>query len=288
MPARCSPIPAIAHGPSARVSAGAALFARRRSAHRARARGRAGPRRERRPAARTAGARRVVTPAHQYPLGYEMSLERRKALLEWAAEQEAYVLEDDYDGDYRYEGRPIASLQGMDERTRDLHRQLQQDPVSGAAHRLRDRARALVGAFIDAKHVADGHTALLDTRRPRCVHPRRTPGAAPPQDAHDLRRAAPGVPRRGENAGGRRGLRAGPRRHARDGHLQGQPHAAPRRSCSRGRMCSLRHRSPSAIQVRRDGTRRPGVRLRRRVARCRESGLRIVRRAIVSIGGLDS
>lgn len=43
-----------------------------------------------------------------------MSLERRKALLDWAAEQKAYVPEDDYDGDYRYEGRPIASLQGMD------------------------------------------------------------------------------------------------------------------------------------------------------------------------------
>jgi GntR family transcriptional regulator / MocR family aminotransferase len=54
-----------------------------------------------------------VTPAHQYPLGYEMSLERRKALLEWAQEVDAYILEDDYDGDYRYEGRPIASLQGM-------------------------------------------------------------------------------------------------------------------------------------------------------------------------------
>src|SRR4029078_8933471 len=53
-------------------------------------------------------------PAHQYPLGYEMSLERRKALLAWAVEQEAFVLEDDYDGDYRYEGSPIALLQGMD------------------------------------------------------------------------------------------------------------------------------------------------------------------------------
>jgi GntR family transcriptional regulator/MocR family aminotransferase len=51
-----------------------------------------------------------VTPAHQYPLGYEMSLERRRELLGWASEADAYVIEDDYDGDYRYEGRPIASL----------------------------------------------------------------------------------------------------------------------------------------------------------------------------------
>src|SRR6185295_15616185 len=49
-----------------------------------------------------------VTPAHQYPLGCEMSLDRRKALLGWAQEADAHIIEDDYDGDYRYEGRPIA------------------------------------------------------------------------------------------------------------------------------------------------------------------------------------
>src|SRR5262249_40612562 len=69
------------------------------------------------PAARLA----VVTPSHQYPLGYEMSVPRRKALLEWAAQRDAYVIEDDYDGDYRYEGRPIASLQGMDEGGRVIY-----------------------------------------------------------------------------------------------------------------------------------------------------------------------
>ena len=103
-----------------------------------------------------------VTPAHQYPLGYEMSLERRKALLDWAVEQESFVLEDDYDGDYRYEGRPIASLQGMDANGRVIY--------IGSFNKILFPAlriayaivpEALVGAFIDAKNVTDGHTALL-------------------------------------------------------------------------------------------------------------------------------
>jgi GntR family transcriptional regulator/MocR family aminotransferase len=103
-----------------------------------------------------------VTPAHQYPLGYEMSLQRRKALLDWALEADAYVIEDDYDGDYRYEGRPIASLQGMDGSGRVIY--------VGSFNKILFPAlriayvivpEPLVDAFVDAKHVADGHTALL-------------------------------------------------------------------------------------------------------------------------------
>lgn len=56
-----------------------------------------------------------VTPSHQYPLGVTMSLARRLALLEWAARSGAWILEDDYDSEYRYAGRPLASLQGLDQ-----------------------------------------------------------------------------------------------------------------------------------------------------------------------------
>jgi GntR family transcriptional regulator/MocR family aminotransferase len=55
-----------------------------------------------------------ATPSHQFPLGMTMSLSRRLALLEWAARSGAWVVEDDYDSEYRYEGRPLASLQGLD------------------------------------------------------------------------------------------------------------------------------------------------------------------------------
>lgn len=55
-----------------------------------------------------------VTPSHQYPLGVTMSLARRFELLEWAGSSGAWILEDDYDSEFRYQSRPLASLQGLD------------------------------------------------------------------------------------------------------------------------------------------------------------------------------
>lgn len=55
-----------------------------------------------------------ITPAHQFPLGVTMSLERRMALLNWASRAGAFVIEDDYDSEYRFEGAPIPALQSLD------------------------------------------------------------------------------------------------------------------------------------------------------------------------------
>lgn len=55
-----------------------------------------------------------ITPSHQYPLGVTMSLNRRLELLEWARQNKTWIIEDDYDGELRYSGRPIPSLQGLD------------------------------------------------------------------------------------------------------------------------------------------------------------------------------
>jgi GntR family transcriptional regulator/MocR family aminotransferase len=72
--------------------------------------------------ARNADARLAyVTPSHQYPLGMTMSLPRRLELLDWAEQSEAWILEDDYDSEYRYEGRPIAALQGLDDTGRVIY-----------------------------------------------------------------------------------------------------------------------------------------------------------------------
>ncbi len=54
-----------------------------------------------------------VTPSHQFPTGASLSLPRRLALLNWATQNNALILEDDYDSEYRYGGRPLPSLQGM-------------------------------------------------------------------------------------------------------------------------------------------------------------------------------
>ena len=62
-----------------------------------------------------------VTPSHQYPLGMSMSAARRLALLDWAVGQDAWVLEDDYDSEYRYVSRPLGALQGMDAHERVVY-----------------------------------------------------------------------------------------------------------------------------------------------------------------------
>src|SRR5215813_13784839 len=62
-----------------------------------------------------------VTPSHQFPLGMTLPLARRLELLEWARAAEAWIIEDDCDGEYRYAGRPIASLQGLDTENRVIY-----------------------------------------------------------------------------------------------------------------------------------------------------------------------
>jgi len=62
-----------------------------------------------------------VSPSHQFPLGMTMSLARRLALLEWASRSGAWILEDDYDSEYRYAGRPVPSLQGLDTQGRVIY-----------------------------------------------------------------------------------------------------------------------------------------------------------------------
>lgn len=62
-----------------------------------------------------------VTPSHQYPLGMVMSLSRRRSLLEYAAHHGSWIIEDDYDSEFRYKGRPLACLQGMDSAERVLY-----------------------------------------------------------------------------------------------------------------------------------------------------------------------
>ncbi|HXA20524.1 MAG TPA: PLP-dependent aminotransferase family protein [Thermoanaerobaculia bacterium] len=62
-----------------------------------------------------------VTPSHQYPLGMSMSASRRLALLEWARRGGAWIIEDDYDSEYRYASRPLGALQGMDTASRVIY-----------------------------------------------------------------------------------------------------------------------------------------------------------------------
>jgi GntR family transcriptional regulator/MocR family aminotransferase len=74
-------------------------------------------------AARKYSAARVafVTPSHQFPLGVTMSAARRLRLLSWANETASWIIEDDYDSEFRYDGSPVASMQGLDTNSRVIY-----------------------------------------------------------------------------------------------------------------------------------------------------------------------
>jgi len=63
----------------------------------------------------------VVTPSHQSPLGHTLSLARRMALLEWAGKASRWIIEDDYDSEFRYLGRPLPALKSLDRRDRVIY-----------------------------------------------------------------------------------------------------------------------------------------------------------------------
>lgn len=63
----------------------------------------------------------MVTPSHQSPLGVTLSLERRMALLDWASSAGSWIIEDDYDSEFRYQGRPLPALKSLDRNDRVIY-----------------------------------------------------------------------------------------------------------------------------------------------------------------------
>jgi GntR family transcriptional regulator/MocR family aminotransferase len=104
-----------------------------------------------------------ITPSHQFPLGVTMSLPRRLALLEWAQCAGAWVLEDDYDGEYRYTGRPLPALQGLDTDNRTVYLGTLSKTLFPAL-RLGYLVAPidLVDTFIAAKALADRHAPSVE------------------------------------------------------------------------------------------------------------------------------
>jgi GntR family transcriptional regulator/MocR family aminotransferase len=62
-----------------------------------------------------------LTPSHQFPTGATLSLDRRLALIEWAARNQAWIIEDDYDSEFHYSGKPTACVQGLDPHDRTIY-----------------------------------------------------------------------------------------------------------------------------------------------------------------------
>jgi GntR family transcriptional regulator/MocR family aminotransferase len=103
-----------------------------------------------------------VTPSHQYPLGVPMALSRRLALLAWANRHNAAIIEDDYDSEFRFGGRPIEPLQTLDTTGRVIY-------VGSFSKTMLPSLRlgflvtppSLSTAVHKAKHVTDWHTSML-------------------------------------------------------------------------------------------------------------------------------
>jgi GntR family transcriptional regulator / MocR family aminotransferase len=104
-----------------------------------------------------------VTPSHQFPTGAILPLDRRLALLDWARRNNAVIVEDDYDGEFHYGGRPLESLQGLDSEGRVLY-------IGTFSRTVFPALRigylipppSLVSAFSAAKWLNDLHSATLE------------------------------------------------------------------------------------------------------------------------------
>jgi GntR family transcriptional regulator / MocR family aminotransferase len=104
-----------------------------------------------------------VIPSHQFPTGAILSLERRMALLEWARRRNAIIVEDDYDGEFRYDGRPLESLQGLDAEGRIVYIGTFSRTVFPALRiGYLIAPKSLVPAFTAAKWLSDLHSATLE------------------------------------------------------------------------------------------------------------------------------
>jgi GntR family transcriptional regulator/MocR family aminotransferase len=104
-----------------------------------------------------------VTPSHQFPTGAILSLDRRLALLNWARRRNTVIVEDDYDGEFHYDGRPLESLQGLDREGRIVY-------IGTFSRTVFPSLRigyliapaSLVPAFTAAKWLSDLHSATLE------------------------------------------------------------------------------------------------------------------------------
>jgi GntR family transcriptional regulator/MocR family aminotransferase len=100
-----------------------------------------------------------VTPSHQFPVGMAMSLERRLALLEWAQEANAVIVEDDYDGEFRFGDRPIEPLRAMDSDGRVIYvGSFSKSALPSLRIGFLITPPSLTAAIHAAKYLSDWHT----------------------------------------------------------------------------------------------------------------------------------
>ena len=103
-----------------------------------------------------------LTPSHQYPTGVTLSLDRRLTAIEWARQQGAWLIEDDYDSEFHYHGKPTACVQGLDEYERTLYiGTFTKSLFPGLRIGYMVLPLALVEPMTVARTLMDGHNAPL-------------------------------------------------------------------------------------------------------------------------------
>jgi GntR family transcriptional regulator/MocR family aminotransferase len=104
-----------------------------------------------------------VTSSHQFPLGVALTMPRRLELLAWARETGAWIVEDDYASEFRYSGRPLAALQGLDDSERTIYvGTLNKALFPGLRMGYAVVPHSLVRAFVNTRYLIDRQPSSLD------------------------------------------------------------------------------------------------------------------------------
>lgn len=111
----------------------------------------------------TAPAKAIyLTPSHQYPTGVTLSLDRRLAVIDWANRHQAWIIEDDYDSEFHYEGKPMACVQGLDAFNRTIYiGTFTKSLFPGLRIAWMIVPAELVEPLTMARTLMDGHTASI-------------------------------------------------------------------------------------------------------------------------------
>lgn len=103
-----------------------------------------------------------LTPSHQFPTGATLTLDRRLALIEWAARRQAWIIEDDYDSEFHYAGKPTACVQGLDPNDRTIYiGTFTKSLFPGLRIGYAVLPPQLVKPMTIARTLLDGHTATI-------------------------------------------------------------------------------------------------------------------------------